>query len=428
MNAPAQGLRVRAGRAATAITPSLLVLFGPLTQLAFIPVSVGIGHDIGMSEAQIGITIGAHSLATGAASLLAGPLLDLLPVRRVLVPAMLVSALTSVWLCFHVTFESLAVGRTITGLATGAVTLCAFALVTDLAQGDAGARDRGFSLLQTFMATGAATALGLGAAAAQLDLPWLVFVGSAGYGVVVLLLVAIMPTPPPPSSPAATTNGAKSGKARVWVSRLTAVLRGVGTMITQPRMIWLCLCATLLGLVIQGAHYGVSVLLENADGIELWQRVALSILIPCGVFTGSSINRRALRRVGRERLYTVFYLLLPVAVLGYACLTAFGAAMPWLAVGLLCAGTCLGAMMPLSAAIAVGWFVELRGSATAAEALARSIGQTAGPVLVGIAVALTSVELAAFVIAGAAVLGALGALAMGRANRRQDTRELVKAS
>lgn len=394
----------------TAAVPSLLVLFSPLTQLSFIPISVGVGEDVGMSQAQVGIAIGAHSLATGAASLLAGPLLDLLPVRRVLLPSILVSALVSVWLCFHVTFESLAIGRTLSGLSTGAVMLCAFALVTDLSRGDDRARDRRFSLLQTFMATGAATALGLGAAAAQLNVPWIVFVASAVYGVVLMILVIVMPAPPRPE--------AVDGTSRVWVGRLAAILRGVGLMVVQPRMVWLLVCACVLGLVIQGAHYGVSVLMETSEGIMLWQRVALSILIPLGVFTGSSINRRALRRVGREKLYTVFYLLLPVAVVAYACLTAFGAALAFVAVGLLGVGTCLGAMMPLSAAISVGWFVGLRGSATAAESLARSVGQTAGPVLVGIVVATASVDLAAFVIAGAAVVGGLASLAMGRSSRK----------
>ncbi|AQA04737.1 hypothetical protein BVC93_22535 [Mycobacterium sp. MS1601] len=395
----------------TAVTPALLVLFSPLTQLSFIPVAVGIGADIGMSEAQIGIAIGAHPLATGAASLLAGPLLDLVPVRRVLVPSVLVSALVSLWMCFHVTFESLTLGRALSGLSTGVATLCAFALVTDLARGDDGLRDRRFSLLQTFMATGAATALGLGAVAAHLDIPALVFIASGAYGVLLLLLVTFMPAPPAPVV-------AVDSATHAWASRLGAVLRGVGTMLTQARMVWLLVCAFILGLVIQGAHYGVSVLLENnADQLELWQRVALSILIPCGVFTGSSINRRVLRRVGRERLYTVFYLMLPVAVIAYATLTAVGAPLAVLAIGLLCAGTCLGAMMPLSAAIAVGWFVELRGSATASEALARSVGQTAGPVLVGIVVAFASVESAVFVVAAAAVVGAVGALVMSRASR-----------
>jgi MFS transporter, DHA1 family, multidrug resistance protein len=404
----------------TGALPLLLVLFSPLTQLSFIPISVGVGEDIGMSQAQVGIAIGAHSLATGAASLLAGPLLDLLPIRRVLLPSVLVSALVSVWLCFHVTFESLAIGRTLSGLSTGAVMLCAFALVTDMSRGDERARDRRFSLLQTFMATGAATALGLGAAAAQLDVPWIVFVASAVYSVVLMVLVIVMPAPPRPDP-----MEVDSGASRVWFARLAAILRGVGLMVTQPRMIWLLVCACVLGLVIQGAHYGVSVLMETSEGIALWQRVALSILIPLGVFTGSSINRRALKRVGREKLYTVFYLLLPVAVLAYACLTAFGAALAVVAVGLLCVGTCLGAMMPLSAAIAVGWFVELRGSATAAESLARSVGQTAGPVLVGIVVAAASVEWAAFVIAAAAVLGSLASLMLGHTSRRKLTRDAV---
>lgn len=405
----------RFGPALTALTPALLVLFAPLTQLSFIPVSVGIGADIGMSEAQIGITIGAHPLATGAASLLAGPLLDLIPVRRVLVPAMLLSALVSLWLCFHVTFESLTVGRILSGVSTGAITLCAFTLVTDLARGDARLRDRRFSLLQTFMATGATAALGLGAAAAHLDIPFLVFAAGGAYGVVLMILVLLMPAPPPP----VVTRAATAQRAgHVWVGRLVAVLRGIGTMLGQAKMMWLLLCALVLGLVIQGAHYGVSVLLEtNAEHLQLWQRVILSILIPCGVFTGSSVNRLALRRVGRERLYTMFYVILPVAVGGYAALTAAGASLPLIAVGLLCVGTCLGAMMPLSAAIAVGWFVELRGSATAAEALARSAGQTAGPVLVGLVVAVGSLDWAVLVVAVAAVVGSAGSLLMKRASR-----------
>jgi len=409
----------------TGASPLLLVLFSPLTQLSFIPISVGVGEDIGMSGAQIGIAIGAHSLATGAASLLAGPLLDLLPIRRVLIPAMLVSTAVSLWLCFHVTFESLAIGRTLSGLATGAVTLCAFALVTDLARGDEHARDRSFSLLQTFMATGAATALGLGATAAQLDLPAIVFVVGGVYGVILMILVLVMPAPPPPAPLDAGDGSGATSASRVWIDRLRAVLRGVATMVVQPRMVWLLVCAFTLGLVIQGAHYGVSVLMDaHADDITLWQRIVLSILIPLGVFTGSSINRRALRKVGRERLYTIFYILLPIAVLAYAALTATSAALPFVAAGLLCMGTCLGAMMPLSAAIAVGWFVELRGSATAAESLARSVGQTAGPVLVGSIVAAASVEWAALGIAGAAIVGGTASLVMARTSRRQAARRV----
>lgn len=403
---------------AQAAVPALLVFYWALTQLSFIPVSVKIGQDLGMSEAAVGLAVGAHPLATGAASVLAGPLLDLLRARLVLVPATVLSVGVSLWMCLDLSTVSLVAGRALSGLFTGVATLCAFTLVTDRAGDDVLLRDRGFSLLQVFTAVGAMTALGLGAAAAQLEIPFLVFVVSAVYGVVLLILVLVTPFPP---RVGVEVSARAESSASAWATRVRAVFGQIAAMLAQPRMAWLMLCALVVGVVIQGGHYGVSVLLEhNAGELTVWQRVLLSMIIPFGVFTGSSINRRALKRVGRERLYAVLYLVLPFAVVAYAASTSFGAPMLLTAAGLLCVGTCLGAMMPLSSAIAVGWNVELRGSATAAEALARSIGQTAGPVVVGVVVTLASINAAVAAMALIAVFGTCGSLLMAKASRRVD--------
>jgi len=388
------------------------VLFAPLTQLSYIPVSVGLGHDLGLSAGQIGITIGAHSLATAVASLTIGPLLDLVPVRRVLVPAMVLNVVMASLLCLQPGFELLTIGRVVTGVASGAVSLCGYALVTDLTRGDPGARDRGFSLLQTFVSIGAGSALGIGALAAANERPTIVFGAAAVYAAVLLVIVLV-------------TGGGRTqvGDPHADVSetfrvRVSGVLRGVAMMVTERRMQWLMVSAVVIGLVMQGGHYGVSVLLDSqSQSIATWQRVGLSVLIPCGVFTGSFINRWALRRAPREQIFAALYLVLPAAVLVYGATVALELPRWAVAVGLLLLGTCIGAMMPLSVAISVGWFPELRGSSTAAESLARSAGQTAGPIIVGLVVAASSVSYSAVAIAVAAVVGLVASRMMlaGRA-------------
>lgn len=381
-------------RAAAAVSPPLLVILSPLTQLSYIPISVGIGHDLDMSEAQMGLAIGAHAAATAVAGLAFGPMLDAQPVRRLLLPSVIVTAVASAVMGLSPSVGSLVVGRVVVGLSSGVASLCGFVLMTDMAHGDDTRRDRGFSLLQTFMAIGAGSALGLGAFSASTHRPMLVFGVLTLVSVALLGIVLMTPIPPHPMP---------AGSAR---ERRREILRGVWAMVGQRRMQWLLVASLVLGLVIQGTHYGVSVLLDaEADDITTWQRILLSVLVPCGVFTGSSINRRVLRTVARQRLYSAMYAVLPFAMGLYALTTAIGASRALVALSLLLAGTCLGAMMPLSTAIAVGWYQGLRGSATAAENLARSIGQTAGPVLVGAVVAASSVSWALWSVAAVAVLG-----------------------
>ncbi|WFE27240.1 MFS transporter [Solwaraspora sp. WMMD791] len=379
--------------------PPLLVFFNPLTQLAYIPISVGLGRSLDLSPAQIGITIGAHSVATAAAGVFTGPLLDLVPVRRILLPGMLVNAVVSILLCLYQSYAVLTAGRLLTGFASGAVALCGQALVADLTQGDPKARDRGYSLLQTFVSMGAASALALGAFAASLDRPVLVFAVGAVYATVLLgvVVAARLGRDRPPAAHAPDLPVRR---------RIGLTLRSIGRMLAQHRRRWLILSSIGIGLVMQGSHFGVSVLLDRlADDLSTLERVGVSILIPCGVFTGSFINRMSLRRITREQLFTRLYLVIPFAAAAYAAVALAALHVGAVALTLVLLGTCLGALMPLSMAISVNWNPELRATAAATEALSRSVGQTTGPIAVGALVAVGGVGTVGVVVFGATLLG-----------------------
>ncbi|MFY1636523.1 MFS transporter [Solwaraspora sp. WMMB335] len=379
--------------------PPLLVFFNPLTQLAYIPISVGLGRSLDLSPAQIGITIGAHSVATAVAGLLAGPLLDLVPIRRVLVPGMIVNAVVSILLCLYQSYAVLTVGRLLTGFASGAMALCGQALVADLTKGDPRARDRGYSLLQTFVSMGAASALALGAFSASLDQPIIVFAVGAVYATILLVVVFVarLGRERPPDAHAPDVP---------FRRRIGLTLRAIQAMLGERRRRWLILSSVGIGLIMQGSHFGVSVLLDRlADDLSTLERVGVSILIPCGVFTGSFINRMSLKRITREQLFTRLYLVIPLAAAAYAAVALAALDVAAVALTLVLLGTCLGALMPLSMAISVNWNPELRASAAATEALSRSVGQTTGPIAVGVLVALGGVSTVGLVVFGATLLG-----------------------
>lgn len=405
----AAALRRRRGTGGGGGAAGVLVLYAPLSGLAYVPVSVVLAEQTGMTGPQVGLTVGAHSLAAAVGSLVAGPALDLHPVRRVLPLTLVVNGLASLALCLPPTYGLLLAGRLVTGFTSAVVMLCAYVLVSDAARHEDVRRDRALSLMQTFMSVGAASALGLGALAASVGRPRWVFGVLACYGVG-MLAVALRSRLGAAPAPDAV-DGVRPDPGQV--------VRDIGGLARQRRVLALMLGSVVLGLVIQGSHFGVSLLLqERSATISTAERVLLSVLIPVGVFVGSSVNRRLLRRFSREPLYRGLYVLLPLPVLAYAGAVALVGEVAQ-AVCLLLVGALLGAMMPLSTALGVGWFPALRGSATAAEALARGAGSTLGPVAVGAVAAAWTSPVAALAVAAAAVVG----LAASRGVRTGDRPE-----
>jgi DHA1 family bicyclomycin/chloramphenicol resistance-like MFS transporter len=374
------------------VVPGLLVLMSPFAQLVYIPVSVGLGRALGLSVAEIGLTVGAHTFATAAGNLAFGPLLDMVPVRRVLPAALALNCLAGIALWWRQSYEWLLAGRVATGLASSVVVLCAYVLVSDAGRDDDRARDRGLSSMQTFQSLGAAAGLGLGALLAGLGRPDAVFLIMAVYAVgAALLAVAFLPHAPAPIA--------------VGVSRMDT-LRGVAGLVRHRRVLALMAASLVLGLVIQGSHFGVSALIEAQAPIATPMRVLLSMLIPLGVFSGSSLNRLLLRRRARLALYPRLYTGVPVAMAAFGLAAAAGAGLASTALALWLLGALLGAAMPLGVAIGVGWYPHLRASAASAEAVSRQVGMTIGPVVVGGVAATGGVGWAAGAVAAIAVVGA----------------------
>lgn len=386
------------------VAPGLLAMLSPITQLAYVPVSVALGGELGLSGAEIGVTVGIHSLATAVGNLVFGPVLDLVPVRRILPAALAVNALIALTLWSQQSYELLVLGRLGTGLTSSIILLCAYVLVADAGIDSDGSRDRGLSWMQTFQSIGAALGLGLGAALAGLGAATRLFPILALYAMVAMVVsLALLP------------------RRAVAVARehvpLPAMLRAMADLVTHRRMQWIMLGSFVLGLVIQGSHFGVSALLEEREVNGPLGRAAVAMVIPLGVFSGSATNRLLLRSWNRLELYPRVYSVLPVAALLYA---ASIAASGWLGVVVLplwALGFVLGGTMPLGVALGVGWYPTLRGTATAAESFSRQVGSTVGPIMVGTVSAVASLPAAASFVAVVAVVGVSAAWAASRAGR-----------
>ena len=379
------------------VLPGLLVLLTPLSQLGFIPVSVVLGDRIGLSVGQVGVTVGVYAAAAALGTVLLGPLFDLLSPRRVLPVAVAANVVLSAALLLEPGFAGIVLARVLTGITNSALMLCAAVIVADAHRDDPGGRDRGFSRLQTFTSVGAASGLAVGAVAAGLGSPQLWSWVVVGYGVLVLALAPLIARRIPRAP-------AHHGQARP-VLRLRVLLGEVHAALLVPRTALLLLAAAGVGWAIQAAHYAVSVVSQQTEPV-LWQRVLVAVMIPAGVFAGSSLNQVLLGRSGAAGLFARAYPALPVVCLALAAVVASGPV--WASTAVLVAfGVVTGILMPLSPALVVGWHPDLRASVSAAESVAKGLGSTVSPVVLGAVAAATSLGWGLAVVALLTAAGAV---------------------
>lgn len=388
------------GRPRLGVLPGFLVVLSPLSQLGFTPVSVVLGERLGLSVGQVGLTVGLYAAAASVATIVLGPVFDLVSPRRILPVAVAANVVLSAVLLLEPGFAGILAARVLSGFTNSALMLCAAVVVADANRGDARARDRGFSRLQTFTSVGAMIGLGVGAAAAGLGSPHLWSWTVVGYGLFVLALAPAIARKLPAARPPEIA-------ARPGV-RLRGLLLDVGAALRVPRTAGFLLAAAGVGWAIQASHYAVSLLAEELAP-PLAQRVALSMMIPAGVFLGASVNQFALARRSAVQLFGRAYPALPLACAALAVVVGFSGT--WAVAGLLLTlvflGTVLGVLMPLSPAVLVGWHPDLRGSVTAADSVAKGIGSTVSPVVLGGVAAATSLSGGFLVLAVVAAAAAL---------------------
>ncbi|HWH96879.1 MAG TPA: MFS transporter, partial [Pseudolysinimonas sp.] len=306
----------------------------------------------------------------------------------------------SVTLIFVPNVGILLAARVLSGFTNSALVLCASVIVADANRANPRARDRGYSRLQTFNSVGAASGLAIGAAAAGLGVPALYFAVVTGYGLLILALCPVLVRRLPPTRHIVEADAPES-----FARRFRTLRKGVFDVARQPSTVWLLLASTGIGWVIQSGHYGLSLVLADVDP-DLGPRILLSILIPVGVFIGSSLNQMSIVRMPAAVVLTRAYLFLPLACLAYALAIASGSILAEGA-ALVVLGVLTGMLMPLGPAVIVSWFPSVRGSATAAESVAKSIGSTVSPILLGVTAAAWGLPVALGTVAVVAVLGAI---------------------
>ncbi|QEE62055.1 MFS transporter [Salinibacterium sp. dk2585] len=402
------------------LTGALVVLM-PLSQLGFIPVSALLGERLGIGAAAIGLAIGLYAISAAVATVLFGPLFDLYPVRRILPWAVCINLAVSLAFIWVPNLEMLIVGRILAGLANSALALSASVIVADAFRDRPGDRDRAYSGLQTFVSTGAITGLALGGLCAGLGQPWLYFAIVAAYAAIILCITPLILRRMRTVTAAQTVAEAGASvdadavhalETKAAASSPAAVLRGIVGFMREPQTILLLVATACASWVLQSGHYGLSMLLNEVQP-DIVLRTVLTVVIPVGVLLGALINQWSLGRRGPRGVYGRAYLLLPLAggVLAVALLTQQPAA--W-AAGLLCVGIVCGMLGPLQPTIMIGWYPDLRGSASASVSVSQSIGAALGPIAIGALAAVWSLSGAVLIGVGVALVGAVLAAVLGR--------------
>lgn len=391
-----------------ALTGALVVL-APLSQLGFVPVSAVLGDQLGINPATVGVAIGLYAISSGVATVLFGPLFDLVPARRILPWAVLANFVVSVAFIWVPNVGMLIAGRILAGFANSAMAMTASVIVADAFRERPQERDRAFSGLQTFISTGAITGLALGGLCAGLGWPWLYFASVAVYAFFILCLTPFMQRRmkrlDKERESVLAAERADDSPSDPPRSALRVLLREIGVLLTRPRTVLLLCSAACASWVLQAGHYTLSMLL-NAEHPDMIVRTLLTILIPAGVLLGALANQWSLGRLRPRSVYGRAFILLPVVTGALAAsmftdiIVLWG--MAFVAVGIVC-----GMLGPLQPTMMISWYPDVRGSAAAAVQVSASLGAALGPVVLGAVAAVWILPGAVLVSASVALVGAV---------------------
>ncbi|ABI56525.1 Bcr/CflA family efflux MFS transporter [Alkalilimnicola ehrlichii MLHE-1] len=143
-----------------AILLGMTVALGPLALDAYLPAFPAIAGDLGVSKADVGLTLSAYVFALGLAQLIGGPLSDRYGRQRVLLLGLAVFAAAAFMVAQADSLNEMLAWRVVQGVGGAFCAVSVPAIVRDQCRGNEAARLFGLIGLVMFIAPASAPALG----------------------------------------------------------------------------------------------------------------------------------------------------------------------------------------------------------------------------------------------------------------------------
>ncbi|CAN5685029.1 multidrug effflux MFS transporter [soil metagenome] len=366
------GSQQKAGRLAavrarfSSASVSLAAMVVSLAHLIYVPAIPLVKDELGISAASVAWTIAAFTLSQCLAQVLVGPMADRTNGTRLLRIGLVLFLVSNVLILVLPTFEGLMAGRIITGFGAGMATGAGYALV---AQGATAGktRERAMAAYQGIIAVGAVAGPSSGAAIIAFTGRWehvfVVLLVASGFA---LLLSYLLP-PPAVAFHAPTPR-------EMWQA---ARQRGVLVM---------ALVSGVVGVTIMTMHSSLSFVFGDGELPQQWMEAVGFAMIPCGVLAGTMLVRYLVQRFEGRSLLGVALVWLSGGIVCYGLVQEWtGGASLWLFPVLFASGIGLGAGMALTVGVATSLAASTPGTVSAVVVVARNIGTTIAPFVVGFA-------------------------------------------
>ncbi|WP_197375282.1 MFS transporter [Mycolicibacterium baixiangningiae] len=354
---------IRTRFSSTSVTLSAMVV--SLSHLIYVPAIPLVQQELGVSAASVAWTIAAFTISQSLAQVLVGPMSDRTDGARLLRIGLVLFLLSNTLILVIPTLTGLMAGRIVTGFGAGMVTGAGYALVAQSASVGKG-RERAMAMYQGIIAVGAVAGPSSGSVIVALTGRWeYVFVVLLVASGLALSLSYVFPPPPVELHPPAPHE--------MWMA---ARDRGVLVM---------ALASGVVGIVIMTMHSSLSFVLDDAELPTEWLEAVCFAMIPCGVLSGSLLVRHLVQRHEARSLLGIALLWLSGAVVVYGVVQVTTGASPWLFPLLYASGLGLGAGMALSVGVATSLAASTPGTVSAVVVVARNLGTTIAPFIVGLA-------------------------------------------
>ncbi|HEV7907452.1 MAG TPA: Bcr/CflA family multidrug efflux MFS transporter [Pseudonocardiaceae bacterium] len=367
-----------------------LTAFGPLSIDMYLPALPTIAVEYGTGASQVQLTLTSCVIGLAVGQLLAGPLSDTLGRRRPLLAGLAVYALASVLCSVAPSAEALTALRLVQGFGAAAGIVIARAVVRDMHSGVAAAKF--FSMLMLVSGLAPILAPVLGGQLLSVTSWRGVFVVLTLIGVTLLAVAAFAL---PETLPAERRRSGGLG----------STIRTFGRLMSNRAFLGYTLPGGLAFAALFAYVSGSSFVLQDLYGLSPQGFSAVFAVNSIGIVAMGQLNGRLVGRIATRKLLTTGLVLVAVAGVALLVSTSTGLGLVAFLPPLFVLVSSFGLVMPNSTALALATYPQAAGTASALLGTLQFIlGGLAAP-LVGLGGAGSAVPMAA-------VMAALGVLAL----------------